>query len=84
MRAVGLPLSAAVFALSVVVHVLTFVPGVPVSMGATWPLHLGAMAAFAFLFFDTLRLRRDPARREGEGLFAFWNRSHREGQQAFW
>jgi hypothetical protein len=35
-------LSLTVFMLSAIVHVLTFVPGFPVSMHLVWPLHPAA------------------------------------------
>lgn len=83
MRAVGLPLSATVLVLSALAHILTFVPGVPISMDDTWPLHVWAMAAFALLIFDGIRFQRRARRREGESLFTFWSRSSRDGQRSF-
>jgi hypothetical protein len=38
-----------VFVMSALVHLLTFVPGAPVSMHWTWPLHLAAMVVFGLM-----------------------------------
>ena len=47
-----------VLVLSIVVHVCTFIPGVPVSMGNTWPLHLLCMIAFATAVLPMALLQR--------------------------
>ena len=83
MRAIGLAVSATVLALSLLAHVLSFVPGVPISMSVAWPLHLGAMVVFGMTIIDGMRVRRGTARREGESLFAFWQRASNESRGAF-
>jgi hypothetical protein len=41
-----------VFVMSALVHLLTFVPGAPVSMHWTWPLHLAALVVFGLMFWQ--------------------------------
>jgi hypothetical protein len=41
-----------VFVTSALVHLLTFVPGAPISMHWTWPLHLAAMVVFGLMFLQ--------------------------------
>jgi hypothetical protein len=44
--------SLIVLVLSALVHGLTFVPGVPVSMQLTWPLHIAAIVVFSSMIFS--------------------------------
>jgi hypothetical protein len=70
MAATVLRLSPVVFALSVCVHFATFVPGVAISMGWVWPLHVAVIAVFAAMFF-VARPARDKKQNE-DGATGTW------------
>ena len=50
--------SLTVLILSLISHVLTFIPGVSISMSMVWALHLGAMLVFAPMVFSMQRLKK--------------------------
>ena len=57
----------AVLTLSVIAHVATFMPGVPISMSQVWPMHLGAMASL-FLFIFGMKAPFVKARMAADGI----------------
>lgn len=88
MRVLGLVGSVTVLALSLLAHFLTFVPGVPISMGYVWPLHLGTMAVGGLMILGGIiasaSCRHTATRREGEGMFDFWRRARTRNRRLLW
>lgn len=54
-------MTLAVLTLSVIVHVATFISGVPISMSQAWPLHLGAIGSI-FIFAMAMKTQTVKAR----------------------
>ena len=80
MRARGI-ISLVVFALSAVVHFCTFIPPIPVSMAATWPLHLATMGVFAMMVFALVAEQKKQPRRPATGLFGRWREAQRSSKE---
>jgi hypothetical protein len=83
LRLIGLGLSATTFAISVLVHCSTFVPGWSVGMNRAWPLHLAAMLSVGMLIFSLMFLAPKSTRRDSEGSWDYLIRSRSESQ-AVW
>jgi hypothetical protein len=62
-----LRLSPVVFVLSAIVHVLTFVPGLVISIGWVWPLHITVIAVFIAMFFAARPVLKGQRNDEGVG-----------------
>ncbi len=82
MRLLGIIVSRITFALSIVVHLSTFVPGWAISMAIAVPLHLLAMFSFFLMVISLVPLLRASPQSESEGAWSYFWRSHAESQAA--
>jgi len=71
------------FAVCVIVHVLTFVPSIQISMGTTGLLHLAAMAAFGAMIFSMNAVQRRRKVAGESGFFGQWRDSQRASKESF-
>jgi hypothetical protein len=59
-----------VLALSVVAHLATFVPAIPITMQLVWPLHLATLAMAAAMVFSQMTHYRGLPKPPAKGFFA--------------
>jgi hypothetical protein len=73
----------AVASLSILVHLATFLPFVPVSMTWAWPLHLGAMAAFVPMVLALTKFNKPPNSNALRNPLKWIRESNRSNQQLY-
>lgn len=79
-RALGL-LALLNLACSVMVHFATFVPGIPVSAGPSFILHLTSMAAFGAMVFSIVALQQGQHKKSGRGVAASWRSANQKNRE---
>jgi hypothetical protein len=80
LKAIGVA-SLLTWVLSVVVHLLTFVPGVSIAVAYVWPLHLLCMFCFASMVVVYVRSMRRAQAKSHDGMYSRWKESQRAASE---